>query len=248
MPPEPKLYADLAEWWPLVSAPADYAEEAAFYAQLLSDACQDQPKSILELGSGGGNNASFLKKQFEMTLVDRAPGMLAVSTSLNPECEHLQGDMRTVRLNRQFDAVFIHDAVCYILSEQELRQVIETAWLHCRAGGCVLLCPDCVRETFREDVKTGGHDGPDRQLRYLEWTVDINPDDTVFETYFTFMLRETGQEIRFVNDVHHMGLFSRDTWTGLLSEIGFRAESVPFVHSEIEPGTIEDFIGVKSRS
>jgi hypothetical protein len=25
----PKLYNELAEWWPLMSAPADYAEEAA---------------------------------------------------------------------------------------------------------------------------------------------------------------------------------------------------------------------------
>ena len=26
-----KLYNELADWWPLMSAPADYAEEAAFY-------------------------------------------------------------------------------------------------------------------------------------------------------------------------------------------------------------------------
>lgn len=26
-----KLYGDLASWWPLLSAPADYAEEAAFF-------------------------------------------------------------------------------------------------------------------------------------------------------------------------------------------------------------------------
>jgi SAM-dependent methyltransferase len=247
MPDELKLYSDLAEWWPLVSTPADYAEEAAFYARLLSESCTGTPGTVLELGSGGGNNASHLKKQFDMTLVDRAPGMLAVSKALNPECEHLPGDMRTVRLERQFDAIFIHDAVCYILTEKELQQVIETAWVHCRPGGCVLLCPDCVKETFREHVETGGHDASDRQLRYLEWTVDRDPADTVYETFFTFMLRETGQEMRFINDVHYMGLFSRDTWTGLLSQAGFRAEAVPFVHSEIEPGTMEDFIGIKPR-
>lgn len=245
MLPDPKLYFDLAEWWPLVSAPADYAEEATFYARLICESCMASPSSVLELGSGGGNNASHLKKRFDMTLVDRAPGMLAVSKSLNPECKHVQGDMRMVRLGRQFDAVFIHDAVCYILTAGDLQQVIETAWIHCRPGGCVLLCPDCVKETFREDVKTGGHNGPDRQLRYLEWTVDMNPDDTVYETYFTFMLREPGCEIRFVHDVHRMGLFCRDTWTGLLSEVGFKAKAVPFVHSEIEPGTMEDFIGIK---
>jgi hypothetical protein len=28
------LYSELAEWWPLVSAPADYAEEASRYAEV----------------------------------------------------------------------------------------------------------------------------------------------------------------------------------------------------------------------
>ena len=65
---------------------------------------------MLELGSGGGNNASHLKAHFQLTLVDLSPAMLAVSRALNPECEHLQGDMRTVRLGRRFDAPTDHIA------------------------------------------------------------------------------------------------------------------------------------------
>ncbi|MHC4615594.1 MAG: class I SAM-dependent methyltransferase, partial [Planctomycetota bacterium] len=57
---------------------------------------------VLELGSGGGNNASHLKKWFDMTLVDLSPHMLEVSRALNPECSHQQGDMRTVRLGTLF--------------------------------------------------------------------------------------------------------------------------------------------------
>lgn len=40
--------------------------------------------------------------------------------------------MRTVRLGRTFDAVFVHDAVDYMTSEDDLRHVIETAFVHCR--------------------------------------------------------------------------------------------------------------------
>jgi hypothetical protein len=40
-----------------------------------------------------------------MTLVDLSEEMLVVSRQLNPECQHHQGDMRTVRLGRTFDAV-----------------------------------------------------------------------------------------------------------------------------------------------
>jgi hypothetical protein len=37
--------------------------------------------------------------------------MLALSMTVNPECEHIEGDMRTLRLGHTFDAVFLHDAV-----------------------------------------------------------------------------------------------------------------------------------------
>ena len=42
-----KLYDELAEWWPLFSAPADYAEEAAFFARVLSEACSPSPRTVL---------------------------------------------------------------------------------------------------------------------------------------------------------------------------------------------------------
>ena len=79
---------------------------SAFYQKTLLAACERTPRTLLELGSGGGNNASYLKARFQMVLVDRSSGMLAVSRALNPECEHVEGDMRTVRLGRQFDGVF----------------------------------------------------------------------------------------------------------------------------------------------
>ena len=129
----PRLYDEFASWWPLLSAPADYAEEAAFYERTLIAACSVPPRTMLELGSGGGSNASHLKARFEMVLVDLSEGMLTVSRALNPECEHVQGDMRTVRLGRQFDTVFVHDAVCYMTTEDDLRKAIETAFAHLQA-------------------------------------------------------------------------------------------------------------------
>ena len=62
--PEPpasyRFYGDLAEWWPLISPPEDYAEEAAFAATMLASA-SIPVREVLELGSGGGHNAVHLK-------------------------------------------------------------------------------------------------------------------------------------------------------------------------------------------
>lgn len=105
-----RFYGDLAVWWPLMSPPAEYAEEAAFAATVLRSAAIPV-REVLELGSGGGHNAAHLKASFAMTLVDLSDEMLDVSRRLNPECDHHRGDMRTVRLGCGFDAVFVHDAV-----------------------------------------------------------------------------------------------------------------------------------------
>lgn len=154
----PRLYCDLSSWWPVLSAPEDYAEEAEFYQKTIIAACDSTPQTLLELGSGGGNNASHLKHTFTMTLVDLSPGMLTVSGSLNPECEHIQGDMRNVRLGRLFDAVLIHDAIVYMTTEDDLRRAIDTAFMHCKPGGAALFCPDYIRETFHSSTEHGGHD------------------------------------------------------------------------------------------
>jgi SAM-dependent methyltransferase len=249
MTPSPKLYSELASWWPLLSPPEEYAEEAAFYEKALVEACERPPRTLLELGSGGGNNASYLKRRFKMVLVDRSPGMLAVSRRLNPECRHVEGDMRTVRLGRQFDGVFVHDAVMYMTTESDLRSAIETAFVHCRPGGAALFAPDHVRETFRSLTDHGGHDGHDGNdgegLRYLEWVWDPDPTDSTYVVDYACLLRASDGSVRIVHDRHVEGLFSRADWLRLLTEVGFEPHAIPFDHSELEPGTYVIFVARK---
>lgn len=222
-----KMYDELASWWPLLSPPEDYAEEAAFFGQVLTEAGLPPSPSLLELGSGGGSNAYYLKKTFaDVTLTDLSPQMLAVSQSLNPDCEHLQGDMRTLRLGRTYDVVFIHDAIDYMTTSQALRQAIETAFVHCKAGGMALFVPDHVRETFQPSTDHGGNDGDGRALRYLEWTYDPEENDTMYTTEYVYLLREGNGPTRVEHEQHICGLFPRAEWLRLLGEVGFQAEIV----------------------
>jgi SAM-dependent methyltransferase len=241
----PRLYTEFSGWWQTLSAPEDYAEEAQFYFRLMTNNASIPLEHILELGCGGGNNASHLKKKVSLTLVDLAPGMLAVSQALNPECEHILGDMRSLRLDRQFDAVFIHDAIVYMTTLDDLRQAIETATIHCKPGGVVLFAPDHTRETFRPSTDHGGHDGEVRSMRYLEWVWDPHPDDTTYSVDFAYLLRDVDGSVRCEYDRHICGLFSRREWLETIRQCGFEAHAFPFEHSEIEPGSSEVFVGVK---
>lgn len=239
----PKMYEEFASWWPLLSPAADYQEEAAFYQRALEQSSGGSLHTMLELGSGGGHNASHLKRCFQMVLVEPSEGMRAVSRQLNPECEHIAGDMRDVRLDRQFDAVFVHDAVCYMTTHSDLRKAMETAFVHCRPGGVALFAPDHVRENFRVDTDHGGSDDGRRGLRYLEWTWDPDPSDRTYLVDYAYMLRSEDGLVTVEHDRHVEGLFARADWLALLSDVGFeQVRILPLEHSEVEPGSHEVFV------
>lgn len=224
------FYGSLAPWWPLISPVADYAEEAASFAALLHEG---STRSVLELGSGGGHNAAWLKRDFAMTLVDLSPDMLDVSRRLNPECEHLEGDMRAVRLGRTFDAVFVHDAIDSMCTEEELRAAIETAFVHCKPGGLALFVPDHTTERFEPSCEVSGGDDPDgRGVRLLEWTLPLEPGSTQARTEYVFTLRQGDGRIDVAHETHTSGVFPERTWLELLTQTGFVAESVPEVTTE----------------
>jgi len=252
---EMRMYSELAHWWPLLSPPAHYVDEATFFRALLRRA-KPLPRTLLELGCGGGSMAANLKRDFALTLVDLSAQMLAVCRATNPDCEVLLGDMRSVRLGRVFDAVLVHDAIMYATSEAELRATIETAAAHCRNGGLVILAPDCTRESFGQyysddsgashadgGAEHGGEDGADgRALRYLEWSWDPDPTDTTFEVAYTFTLREADGSVRVELDRHTEGLFPEATWLRLMRESGLDPKAVP------DPWRGKIFVGAKRAS
>ena len=215
------MYSDLAPWFHLLTHPSDYVDEAAFVARVVDDVGDGESRTLLELGSGGGSNASHLKARFECTLTDLSPDMLELSRTLNPECEHLEGDMRTLRLGRTFDVVFIHDAISYLTTEADLRAALETAAIHVRPGGVVIVTPDATTEIFEPKTDHGGHDGEDaRSLRYLEWTHAPEPGGTTYVTDYVILARGPAEELRVVHDRHTLGLFPRATWERLIADVG----------------------------
>lgn len=240
-----RLYGELADWFPLLTPVADYAEEAAFYLRLFETHCQRQPQTLLDLGSGGGHNAAHLKKTLACTLVDLAPGMLAISRRLNPGCEHVQGDMRSVRLGRSFDCVLVHDAVSYMATRADLARAIATAFAHTAPGGVAMFQPDFVAETFEPGTETGGSDAGGRGLRYLEWR--WIPDDAreAYLTDMAYVLRDAAGDVRLLHDRHAMGLFSRDVWLELIAAAGFEPLAVPFAHSSFTDPGHQLFLGLR---
>jgi SAM-dependent methyltransferase len=215
-----RLYSDLAAWWPHVANRDSCAAEAAMYLRLLDEALGRTARSILELGSGSGIVASHFGSDREIVLSDLSSEMLAVSRQHSPSREHVQSDMRTMRLDRFFDAVLLQDAVMYLTHPDDLFAAFTTAAAHLQPGGVLLCLPDLVKEEFREDALGGGSLGqPAAQL--LEWRWDPDPTDHTYRIDMNFLFKHEDGRIEAVHEHHELGLYDRKTYCDLLRKAGF---------------------------
>jgi hypothetical protein len=153
--------------------------------------------------------------------------------------------MRKVRLGHLFDAVFIHDAIDYMTTADQLRQAVTTAFVHCRPGGLALFVPDWTAERFQPTTSYGGHDSANKGLRYLEWTIDHDPTDGVYSLYMSYLIRDGKRVRQSVLDEHKLGLFPERAWLKIMREAGFQPKKLPYEHSEFANHVHFMFIGVR---
>lgn len=237
------LYDELTPWYRLLDATEDHIDEASIYEAAIRRALglpAGKP-TLLDLGAGAGNNAFYLKGAFECTLSDLSAPMLELSEAINPECTHVVGDMREMRLQESFDAVLVHDAVVYMRTEDELRAAMQTAFVHTKPGGVAIVATDCTVESFQDATSIHTASEGTRSLRCLDYTYDPDPSDTSYTVDYAFLLRD-GNQVRAVHDRHLEGLFPRATWIQVLEQAGFEVSVAHRTVDEDEPYTDEFFV------
>jgi hypothetical protein len=121
--------------------------------------------------------------------------------------------MRALRLEERFDAI------SHMTTEADLLATLHTARAPLAPGGVALFCPDWTVECFAPGTSTGGIDGPERGMRYLEWTPPAIRG-TTWEANFVYLLREADGSRRVVQDRMVLGIFPRATWKRRLTGAG----------------------------
>lgn len=241
-----RLYNDLSWVWPIISTTDEYIEESELFAATIKQHARIPVKEILHLGCGGGFNDYTLKKHFQVTSVDLSQSMLANAQKLNPEITYIQGDMRSTRLNKTFDAVTILDSIAYMRSPGDIRQTYQTVYHHLKPGGIFLTIIEYSPHHFPQNhtsVETKQKDNT--EVVFIENNYDPDPSDTTFEATFVFLVHQN-QKQEVYTDRHILGLFPLETWVNLLKETPFHVQQLEFKHSTFtEPESLPLLIAIK---
>jgi ubiquinone/menaquinone biosynthesis C-methylase UbiE len=209
-------YNDLAWTEDWLADPAEYEDEVMVYVDLIKRTAAEPPATLLHLGSGAGGHDSIFKRHFTVTGVDLSLGMLNKARIAHPDIEYIEGDMRTLRLNRQFDAVVIPDSIDYMASQDDLRLAIQTAVAHLKASG-VLLVVAKPEETFQNNNFAYDGEKGGVHVTLLENNY-INPfRPNTYEATFVYLIRQQG-ELTIHTDHQVLGLFSQATWEKVFND------------------------------
>ena len=236
-----RMYKDLAWTWPIISPPEDYADEAAQFRKAILDHSTIPVKTLLDIGCGGGHIDFHLKKEFEITGIDLNDGMLENARKLNPHVSYLQGDMRDLDLDEQFDTVIIADSILYMQNEEELKAAFETARKHLKPGGVFVTYAEEWKGKEKQ-TRTYLHtrEKGDFEITFIEDYYDPDTEDTTFECTFVYLIREKGK-LRIELDRHVCGIFPLKTWSETLEQAGFKVSQMTFEGE----GECPMFVGVK---
>ena len=197
-----RLYSELADWFHLLTAPEDYAEEAAEIVQLAEAAGEGELRTLLELGSGGGNNASHLKPRFECTLTDVSEEMLEVSRGAEPGVRAHRGRHADApaRAHRSTSCSSTMRS-SYMTTEADLRAAFETAFAHTRPGGVAIfharLHAGDARRARRATAATTA-----TAARCVTWSGRATriPPTATYEVDYVVVLREGDAPLRVDHD------------------------------------------------
>jgi len=132
------IFNTYARYYDLLYQDKDYEREAAYVDSLIR-ASSPGASSMLELGCGTGAHAKcFIDKGYTVHGVDQSATMLQQATERvgTERATFSEGYVRTIRVNRKFDAVVsLFHVISYQPTNDDLAASFATAYDHLSDGG-----------------------------------------------------------------------------------------------------------------
>lgn len=126
-----------SQFYDLLYAGKQYQQEVNYLDRHIRQILP-QATTILELGSGTGNHASFMSGAgYTITGVERSAEMASISRGKNiRNFEVVEGDMADFTLDQTFDAaISVFHSICYLTTNDVLLDCLSAVYRHLNRGG-----------------------------------------------------------------------------------------------------------------
>ena len=226
-----QLFGTYASYYNLLYRDKDYDAEVDYLVSLLSR-YSSGASSLLNLGCGTGrHDLLFSQRGYKVTGVDLSREMLEIARDQAQEAKQtvdlFQGDARSIRLEKRFDAVFaLFHVMSYQTANEDLLAVLRTAWNHLEAEGVFYFdCwygPGVLSEPPTTRVKRMESETL-KVTRLAESTQDPN-ENLVTVDYEILVERVGSQTWERIEETHRMRYLFVPEVRLLAQQSGFRLE------------------------
>ncbi|NYB51266.1 MAG: methyltransferase domain-containing protein [Methanobacteriaceae archaeon] len=218
--PEQQLYRKFAPYYDLIYQWMDYSGEAEFVKMVVDQFKTSDGNHLLDVACGTGNHAQYLQDSFQIVGLDLNEDMLHIAHEKVPEMELIQGDMRELDLQHEFDVIIcLFSSINYHTNLIDLEKTFKNFYSHLKVGGVLIFDLGFCTENWEEgrmlvDAVVEG----DLQLARISQS---RLYDGVFNANFVFLIKEDGV-MDFEIDQHQIGVFSTRDVMRILEETGFQ--------------------------
>jgi SAM-dependent methyltransferase len=245
-----------ASHYDLLYGDKDYSAECDFLEVVFQQHGQGKIVSVLDLGCGTGSHALLLvKRGYVVTGADRSSDMLAIARQRaavsGVQVDFRLGDIRTLNLDRSFDAVISMFAVMsYQVSNADLSAAFRAAHRHLRSGGLFVFdCwygPAVLAERPANRLRII-ENGEEQLFRFVSPVLDVL-SQTVVVNYHLLCLKGD-RVVENAKEAHGMRFFFAQEIRYFLETNGFEMVSIsPFLDISRPPGETDWNIAVVARA
>ena len=199
----------------------DFSAEASQVASLLGRECPSARK-LLDVGCGTGRHAAALigEHGFEVDGLDIESGFLEIARERCPDGKFFRGDMASFDLGVTYEAVLcLFSSIGYVRTPDRLLLAAKSIRRHVAPGGVAIIEPWMTPASFKgRSLHLTTVDRDDIKISRVSRS-EIR--DGISWMEFHYLVGDS-DEVRYLREVHELGLFTEDEMLHALRTAGFQ--------------------------